>query len=377
MPNKKCITVFAVGDVCVNRDEPDSMFTFVTSIIKSADMAFCQLETNYTERGTQAPHSRIAMRAHPSNASAIRKAGFNIVSFASNHHLDWGADALMDTIDIMTQSGAHVIGVGKNIEAARKPKIMEGEPGGTRIAFLAYSSVPPLGYWAEANKPGCAPLRAFTYYEQIETDQPGTPAKIHTFAHEEDKAAMILDIGNARKIADIVIVSMHWGIHFTEGEIAAYQKELGYAAIDAGADAIFGHHAHILKPIEVYNRKAIFYSLGNFAFDLVLSETTLKSRRWQELMALNSSWVIDPNFRAYPFPKDSRMSLGAKLRICDNKINKVSFIPAIINEDSQPRFLTRKDKEFDQILKYMERITINQGINTKYIVNDEEIEILV
>jgi len=371
MVHKETITLLAVGDVLVNRKEPDTIFTYVSPLIQSSDIAFCQLETNYSEKGTPLPQARIPLRAHPQNAPAIRRAGFHIVSFASNHHMDWGADALLDTIDVMKQTGVDIIGVGRNIEEARKPKVMECK--GIKVAFLAYSSILPLGYWAESNKPGCAPLRAWTFYEQVEHDQPGTPARVHSFAHEADKAAMILDIQQAKTQADIVFVSIHWGIHFKEAEIAEYQKECAYAALDAGSDAIIGHHAHILKPIEVYKGKPIFYSLCNFAFDLPLPETVLKSERWQELMAINPSWTIDPRYRAYPFPADSRMSMGIKLRISDKKIKKVSFLPVLINEDSQPRFLSQKDKEFNEVLNYIEKITLNQKIDTKYIIEGDEV----
>lgn len=92
------------------------------------------------------------------------------------------------------------------------------------VFWPIYSSILPLGYWAEKNKPGCAPIRGFTLYEQVEHDQPGTPARIHSFAHEGDRAAMIEDIKRLKTQVDMVMVSMHWGIHFREAEIAMYQK---------------------------------------------------------------------------------------------------------------------------------------------------------
>jgi poly-gamma-glutamate capsule biosynthesis protein CapA/YwtB (metallophosphatase superfamily) len=282
MVDNGIMTVLAVGDVCVNRDDPDSIFAHVSPVIKSADISFCQLETNYSEKGFPLPQARVAMRAHPRNAPAIQKAGFNVVSFASNHHLDCGSDALLDTIEVMKKTGINLIGVGRNIEEARRPQIIDCK--GTQIAFLAYSSILPLGYWADTNRPGCAPVRAWTVYEQVEPDQPGTPARIHSFANEGDKAVMIEDIQKVKVQADIVMVSMHWGIHFKEAEVAMYQREVGYAALDAGADIILGHHAHILKPIEIYKGKLIIYSLCNFAFDLWLPQEVLDSSHWKKAM---------------------------------------------------------------------------------------------
>lgn len=169
------------------------------------------------------------------------------------------------------------------------------------------------------------------------------------------------------------MVSMHWDIHFEETEIATYQKEYAYTAIDAGADAILDHHTHILKPIEVYKGKPIFYSLCNFAFDVHLPDYVLNSYRWKEPMAINPRWTLDPRYKAYPFPAVSRMTMIAKILRSDKKIKKVSFLPVLVNEDSQPRVLTQKDKEFGNVLKDVEKITKDQKIDTKYIVEEDEI----
>jgi poly-gamma-glutamate capsule biosynthesis protein CapA/YwtB (metallophosphatase superfamily) len=367
------ITLLAVGDVAVNREDPDSIFAHVSPVIRSAEIAFCQLETNYSEMGLILPQARVPMRAHPRNAPSIKNAGFTVVSCASNHHLDWGADALLDTIEVMKKTGVNIVGAGKNIAEARTPAIVDCR--GTKIAFLAYSSILPMGYWAEPHRPGCAPVRGWTLYEQVEHDQPGTPARIHSFANENDKATMINDIGKAKAQADIVMVSMHWGIHFKEAEIAMYQKEVGYAAVDAGADAILGHHAHILKPIEIYKGKPIFYSLCNFAFDLPLPDALIESPRWKELMELNPSWTIDRRYKAYPFPADARMTMAAKMIISEKKVQKVTFLPALVNEDSQPRFLSTKEKEFNEVIEYMVKISRKEGIDTKYRHEGDEVVI--
>jgi poly-gamma-glutamate capsule biosynthesis protein CapA/YwtB (metallophosphatase superfamily) len=371
MSDRKNIMVLAVGDVAVNREDPDSIFAHVTPTIKAADIAFCQLETTLSERGYPLPQSRVPARAHPKNGAAIKNAGFNVVSFASNHAMDVGPDAFFDTIEVMRNQGIELIGVGRNIEEARKPQIVNCK--GIRVAFLSYNSILPMGYWADANRPGCAPLRGWTFYEQVEHDQPGTPARIHSFAHEGDKAAMVEDIKKAKAQADILMVSMHWGIHFVEAEIAMYQKELGYAAIDAGADIILGHHAHILKAIEYYKGKPIIYSLSNFAFDQHYSEEMINSHRWKELMALNPSWTVDLRYKTYPFPADSRMTLGCKINISGKQIERLSFLPALINEDSQPLFLRQKDKEFNDVLRYMEKITKAVQMNTRYTVEGDEV----
>ena len=369
------IHVLAVGDVDVNRDDPDSIFAHVADTIRSADIAFCQLESNYySEKAIVLPQARVPSVAHPRNAPAIKKAGFNVVSYAGNHALDCGSEAFLNTIEILRRTGIDPIGVGRNIEEARRPQIIDCK--GTKIAFLAYCSILPMGYWADVSRPGCAPMRAWTVYEQIEHDQPGTPARIHTFANEYDKAAMISDIQKAKAQADIVMLSVHWGIHFKEAEISMYQREYAYAALEAGVDVILGHHAHILKAIEIYKGKPIFYSLCNFALDLELPKELLNSPRWQELMELNPSWTLDPRYKSYPFPADSRMTLAAKITILDKKVKRVTFLPALINENSQPRFLSKRDKEFNDVIAYMQKVSKAQNIDTKYTAEGNEVTIL-
>jgi hypothetical protein len=156
--------------------------------------------------------------------------------------------------------GIKIVGAGENLAAARKPAIVEA--GGTNVGFLAYCSVLPRGYDATPARAGVAPLRARTFYEQVDW-QAGTPPRVVTMANAADLAALEDDVRRLREQADVVVVSMHWGIHFEPGTIADYQYEAAHAAIDAGADVILGHHGHVIKGVEFYRGKPVFYSLGN------------------------------------------------------------------------------------------------------------------
>ncbi|HEY31834.1 MAG TPA: CapA family protein [Dehalococcoidia bacterium] len=365
------LVLYAVGDVAPYREDPSSIFQRVAATLGQADIAFCQLEINLTHRGTPLPQARLAMRADPITAQAIKEAGFNIVSFASNHCMDWGREAFFDTINALREQGLTVIGVGSNIEEARKPAFVECK--GTRIAFLAYNTILPQGYWAEINRPGCAPMRGFTLYEQIEHDQPGTPSRTHTFPHKDDLKAMVNDIRQAKSQADLVILSMHWGIHFIPAVIADYQREVTRVAIDAGADLILGHHAHILKGIEVYAGKVIFYSLCNFALDLSPTKEILESPGHKEISVLNVNWQPDPEYPTYFLPPDSRKTMIAKCVISNKEIKSVSFLPTYINKQSQPEILSSQDERFDEVVGYMEEITRDQGLNAKYVIEGDEV----
>ncbi|MBI4191001.1 MAG: CapA family protein [Betaproteobacteria bacterium] len=346
------MTLFAVGDVCVNRDNPDSIFSLCSSAIKKADIAFCQLETMYTERGSPSVVAAVALRAHPRNISAFTFAGFDVASLAGNHVMDWGADGLADTIELLERNNIRAVGAGKNIAEARKPVIIERK--GVRTAFLAYNSILlHPSYCAEADKPGCAPIRVSTVYEPIEYGQPGCPARILTFADRNDLEAMKNDIVNAKRSADLVVLSIHWGLHFTPAVLATYQREVGYAAVDAGADLIIGTHAHILKGIEVYKGKVITYSLGNFAFDLSLTAEHFETPKRKELLKFYPNRKFFEDYPSYPFPIDSRKTILLKCFISKKGVQRVSLLPVFINNQGQPEILTRKDKKSLEVFDYM------------------------
>lgn len=367
------VLLYAVGDVLPERDDPHSIFDKVRDELNRGDLAFCQLEANISERGTRLPQARHTTRIQREAASAIRRAGFNVVSFAGNHCMDWGREAFFDTIDALKEEGMGVTGVGANITEARTPLIMESK--GTRVAFIAYSSILPQCYWAEADRPGCAPMRAFTHYEQIEHDQPGTPCRVHTFAHREDLAALKNDIVKAKEAADVVIMSIHWGIHFVPKVLADYQREVAHAAIDAGVDMILGHHAHILKGVEVYKGKPIFYSLCNFATDLTMTPEHAQSKGFREIQGLHPEWI--PNFDSrYNFPPDSRKTLVVKARIENGQLQSVSALPAYVDGmTAEPEILNADDSRFAEVAGYLQDISEDQSLPVSFRQQGDELVI--
>ena len=232
MPSQETVSIYAVGDVAVTRDNPESAFTQTLSILNEPDILFGQLEATLSQKGT--PKTESAQRPHPAIGAVLKSAGFDVMSFASNHVSDWGAEGLLDTLEIARQNGIALVGAGREINEARQPAIIEKKR--VKVAFLAYNSILPPGFWATDDRPGCVPIRVRTFYEPAEPFQPGSPAEVFTFAYSEDVQAMVEDINKVRSVADVVVVSMHWGIHFMAAKLATYQKEVGHAAIDAGAD---------------------------------------------------------------------------------------------------------------------------------------------
>ncbi len=363
-------TIFlATGDIGMNRTDPDSIFDSVRDTLAQGDLVFGQLEPCLADIGTPACQARLPMRGDPRGAGAIHRAGYHVISFATNHCMDWGREAFYQTIDVLKQENLRVIGVGRNIIEARKPEILE--VNGIKVGFLAYNTILPQDYYATADRPGCAPMRGITAYEPIEQDQPGTPCRIYTFAHRQDLNDLQDDIRELRKQVDILVMSIHWGLHFIPATIADYQIEVAHAAIDAGADLILGHHTHILKPIEVYKGKVIFYSLANFALDPPqnFDEDLERKNSHKEIMALNSDWENSGK----KMPEDSYKTILARMTLENKKIQRVEFLPIYLDDDSNPHTLKESNPEFDEIVRYVEEITKGQGITTRFKVKNDAV----
>ena len=363
--------VLATGDIAPDRPDADSCFDGTRDLLQSADLVFGQLETSFAEKGSRLPQARHAVLTAPDAAGAVARAGFDVISMAGNHCMDWGREAFADTMAVLEKHGIAIVGAGADIAAARRP-VVRTLADGSRVAILAYSSILPMAYWAEERRPGCAPMRAFTAYEAVEPDQPGTAPRVHTFPHEQDLAAMQADIAAAKAEADVVLVSHHWGIHFIRAEIADYQREVAQAAVAAGADAIIGHHAHILKGVELIDGVPIFYSLCNFACDLRMDPAHAESRSFKEIQSLAEEWI--PDFDSlYNFPTAARMSAMVRLDVQDGRIADASLLPLWIDRDAVPRPIDPADPRFDEVVDYLAAVTREAGLNAGFRAEGERI----
>ena len=216
-----------------------AVFAKVRSLFHGRDIAFVNLETPVSTRGTRNTQKSVTFRSPPALVTGLASGGINVVSLANNHALDYGAVALADTIHYLNKAGIAHAGAGANLKAAQAPAILS-TPAGT-VAVLAFTDIIPAGFPAGATRAGVNPA-------------------------EPDRQAMLAAIRAAKAEARYVIVSFHWGIEYTTPPIAE-QKSLAHAAIDAGADLVLGAHPHVLQGLELYHGKLIIYSLGDFVFD--------------------------------------------------------------------------------------------------------------
>jgi poly-gamma-glutamate synthesis protein (capsule biosynthesis protein) len=362
--------IMACGDVGIRRADCSSIFSGCRATLKGADLCFAQLETTVSRRGAGVPNARLAMRSPPEMFDSVRNAGIGVMSFAGNHCLDFGYEAFADTLEHAAAAGIALCGAGMNLALARRAALLNAS--GTRVAVLAASSILPEGYAADERKPGCAPLRAHTVYQQIETDQPGTPARVFSYAHRDDLQALISAVRAARQAADAVLVSMHWGIHMVRSTLADYQIEAAHALIEAGCDAVLGHHPHLLKGVEFYRGKPIFYSLGNFAIEQphIWDPAITESDSFRHLVSLNATWNLD---QVYMLPPATRLTGVAKLVRGTAGSWQVRFLPAWINDDSAPQILTSHDPRFTEVVDFLEQSSREAGLTTAFHRDGDEL----
>ena len=348
--SKENIVLLGCGDIAPVHDSKEPYTTLARPVITAADIRFAQCERLYSEKGARSAHGSPTSRNKPHMVSIFGECGFNVVSIACNHVMDWGEDALMDTIERLQKQGIQVIGAGRNLQEARKPAIIE--KNGVRVAILAYCSVLHEGYAAEPNKAGAAPLRVHTSYEPYEY-QAGVPPRIITTPYEDDLAGMVEDIAKAKKLADVVVVSQHWGVHYISRLIAEYQPIVAKAAFKAGADLILGHHPHIPKAIEIIDGKVCFYSLGNF----IMSDFSGTKPGFAEKMKRYGIVPDIDEFPNYPSGSESKHSLIAKAVLSRKGVDKVSFLPVQVDKLLRPEVLKHSDPRFDVVVKYMDSVS--------------------
>lgn len=241
----KEVSIVAVGDINlggrVNSIIKQYGYYYPVSkfkkILTSADITFGNLECALSNRGKPVANKEFTFCGSPLNVQTLQLGGFDVVSVANNHSKDFGEEAFLDTLKILKENGIKPVGGGKNLDEALRPHITE--KSGLKIAFLAFSGVLPYGWSANRTNPGVASLKNLI----------------------EVKRA----VREAKKQANLVVVSLHWGIELSPQPLNQ-QEQIAHQLIDAGANLIIGHHPHVIQKIEVYKTGLIAYSMGNFIF---------------------------------------------------------------------------------------------------------------
>ena len=215
--------------------------------IADADIFMVNQEFPFTDRGEKVADKQFNFRVSPQWVSAFKEMDVDLVTLANNHILDYGQQGLLDSCDTLNEAGIAYVGGGRDLDEAKKLVTMEA--GGRTIGFLGTSRVYMDGSWAAG------------------IDHPGV---FSTY----DPSLAIEEIKKAKEQCDYLVVYVHWGIE-RNTEPESYQRSMGQAYIDAGADFVVGSHPHVLQPVETYKDKTIAYSLGNFVFGSSIPSTEL------------------------------------------------------------------------------------------------------
>ncbi len=226
------------------------MYKMIKSIVSNYDIAYYNQETIIGG-------SEIGLSSYPAFnspyevADAMIDAGFNLVSLATNHTLDRGKQAVLNSRNYWN-SKENVLAVGSYSSQEERNKIDIRESNGITYTMLNYTygtngiSVPKdenylVNIW---------PMNGNNPEEDIE--------------YQNYKQQVLEDIKRVRDKVDVLLVAMHWGIEY-QNMPNAYQKDAAKFLSDNGVDIIIGTHPHVIEPIDYINNTLVIYSLGNFA----------------------------------------------------------------------------------------------------------------
>jgi len=298
-------TMALVGDAIITQrlspyKEPE--FLSMLSLIRNADAAFANFEMllHDFEGYPNAQSGGTWMRGDRTMAQELAWAGFHLVSRANNHTGDYSPESMRTTSRYLDEAGIVWAGVGENLQQACEPHYLETAKA--RVALIACASTFPIHAMAGpqrsdvGGRPGLNPLRFTTRYVVSQTalgqirsvaaglklpikDQKdgfsflgnlfvaGDHFEIEQRPLESDLKEILASIRDAKVFSDYVVVAVHAHEFDRDRTIPAqFLPIFAHAAIDAGADVIVGSGPHVLRGIEIYKDKPIFYSLGNFIF---------------------------------------------------------------------------------------------------------------
>ncbi len=306
----------AAGDMLVQRRIPHDSegFAEVAAQIQRGDARFLNLETTL-HNGEHAANQFSGgsyLRADPKTLEDVKAYGFNLLSFANNHAMDFGHGGLLDTKKYIDQAGFPNTGAGSNLDEASAPAYLDTKNG--RAALISVVStinndaaIAGRQSRRYVGRPGVNALRVSSHIqvpeEQFKMIQEiskvskinaqrdieraegyftpladgvaalgslefklGDETKYVTHPHPEDMARVEKAIYEAQMMADYIIISVH--SHEISGDKkenpSDFLVEFAHKCIDAGAHAVIGHGPHLLRPVEIYKGQPIFYSLGDF-----------------------------------------------------------------------------------------------------------------
>jgi poly-gamma-glutamate synthesis protein (capsule biosynthesis protein) len=320
-----CLTISAVGDISLG-DHPvcagigmrrafsrkkDRVLSEIAEHLRNSDISIGNLETVTSDVGLK-PYwlPSYEMRGAPSALKYVKAAGVDVLGVANNHAMQHGHAAFEDMVKQSEDVGLSVIGLD--------------EMGKTRLKTLAHENGDESIIFSVSTRP-----------EEWDNSPSDVPYSLRTDALKLVEEAKAL----RKQCSGFLICSIHWGLEFLDYP-SPDQINLARQLIDAGVDVLFGHHPHVLQPVERYKNGLIFYSLGNFVFDLWPESTKLTAIA---KVKLNKDRA--PDYECIPVEIKDDFTLA---------IASPSRAKEISNLLSWDRYLALPDKPSDE-LEYFER----------------------
>lgn len=241
------VSVTITGDILLDRGVrkvieqkgTDAVFSpFVDSVFQSSDIVIGNLECPATKI-KEPSFKQFIFRAEPEWLFTLKRHGITHLNLANNHSVDQGRAGLVDTRENVVSAGMIPIGAGRTMEEAARPVLLTSSPRKVYVLASLQLALENFAYLSE--KPSVSQEDFDTLVERVR----------HLRSSEPDS---------------YIIVTLHWGGEHTLQPVTI-QRVRAHQLIDAGADALIGHHTHTLQTIEEYKGKPIYYSIGNFIFD--------------------------------------------------------------------------------------------------------------
>jgi poly-gamma-glutamate capsule biosynthesis protein CapA/YwtB (metallophosphatase superfamily) len=320
-----------VGDVMLGRlvndlltrVSPEYPWGDTRILFNQADWRVCNLECVISDCGAPwgITPKAFHFRSDTKNIATLKSARIDAVSLANNHTLDFEYDAMFEMLRVLDAAGIQHTGAGVDLAHAASPAI--SRVNGMTIGMIAMTDNQPE--W-EAGRA----LPGIVYSPIDETDE-----RAQMFVHA---------LRDMRTNTDVAIVSTHWGPNWGYRPLAAHVR-FGHALIDAGADVVFGHSGHVFQGVEIYKRRPIIYSSGDFIDDYAVDE-------------------VERNDESFVFV----------VEVSDGRIERLRLHPTQIS-DCQATMA--RDERAQQIAEKMVRLCAEMGTEARWLATDQALEISV
>jgi poly-gamma-glutamate capsule biosynthesis protein CapA/YwtB (metallophosphatase superfamily) len=358
----------ATGDVALVRDlsHGGDMAGEPWRVLAEADLATVNLELPLT-RSVVAAEKPFVLRGDPELACTLRELSITVANMANNHALDYGIAGLRETLEALRAAGIASVGAGRDLAEALQPAIVEAK--GVRVGFLGFASTLPPGFAAGEDRPGIAPIRAYSSFRVDPVslaEQPGIAPWVQTISVPEDVDRAVAQVRRVSSEVDCLVLHLHWGIPngwcaAFQGPLADYQRPLAHALITAGADLIVGHHPHAIHGVERHGRGLVAYSLGHFLFHTMGSGA-----------ARHPTTQFSPAGPPYSLESlqsgDARDALILDVELGSHGAYDARFLPVRLDESGEPRLL--RDAEAQRALARL--VAQSAALGTELVVDGDE-----